>query len=106
MTMDASALPMISPVLDQDCQRFRAGAALACDDEILPKREAVQVGQAADLTGILAEPSERLSCWSSRLPWRSVSQDGVEDGDQLPSGGNQGDELRLTGCDEPVTVGF
>ncbi len=40
------------------------------------------------------------------MPWRSVSQDGVEDGDQLPSGGNQGDELGLTGCDEPVTEGF
>ena len=40
------------------------------------------------------------------MPWRSVSQDGVENSDQLPSGGNQGDELGLTACDEPVTEGF
>ncbi|MGU3423018.1 hypothetical protein, partial [Methylobacterium sp. D54C] len=58
-------------------------------DDVDAVRAVELVTLAAGLTGICTEPIERLSWRSSGLPWRSVPQDGVEDGDQLPSSGNQ-----------------
>src|ERR1700744_946792 len=47
---------------------------------------------------------ERLSLRSSVfwLPWGFVSQDCVEDGEQLSGDGDDGDELGLSSGDEPV----
>src|SRR5580658_33087 len=47
---------------------------------------------------------ERLSLRSSDfwLPWTLISQDGVEDGEELSGYGNQCDELGLAGCNELV----
>ena len=38
---------------------------------------------------------ERLSCLSSCLPWFSVPEDCVEDGEKLPHDGDQGELFRL-----------
>src|SRR5687767_13420364 len=45
---------------------------------------------------------ERLSWLSSGSPFPSVSDDGVEHGQELPGDGNQGDHLRLPGRDEAI----
>src|SRR6202022_5041054 len=47
---------------------------------------------------------ERLSFWSSEfwLPWGFVSQDCVEDGEQLSGNSDDGDQLVFAGGDEPV----
>src|SRR3712207_9395650 len=60
-----------------------------------PRRHAGQRGQ-------------RLSFGSSglRAPWRSVPEDGVEDGEQLARGGDERDELRLAVGDEAVAEGL
>jgi len=53
-------------------------------------------------------PSRLSDCLAGQAVCHGVSspQDGVEDGDQLPSGGNQSSELGLASRDEPVTEGF
>src|SRR5687768_1063203 len=53
-----------------------------------------------------AEPGERLSWLSSALPWCAVSENGVEDGQQLAGRSDEGDELWLSGGDQPVAEGF
>src|SRR5246127_2810810 len=39
---------------------------------------------------------QRLSCESSVLPWTIISQDGVENGEQLSGDGDQGNHFWLT----------
>lgn len=51
---------------------------------------------------------ERLSCWSSRnwLSWEFISQNCVEDSEQLSSDGDGSEELLLSGGDKFIAVGF
>lgn len=63
--------------------------------------------------GQRGEPSpgrrgQRLSFGSSVLvcPWSAVSEDGIEDCEELSSDGHDGDELWLAGFDELVSEGF
>jgi hypothetical protein len=53
-----------------------------------------------------AERGERLSSLSSGLPWPIVPEDGVEDGEQLSSDGDEGDHFGFAGCDQAVEEGF
>src|SRR4051794_41645657 len=43
---------------------------------------------------------------SSGLPWFLVSQDGVEDGEELAGDGDEGDHLGLAGGDEALAEGL
>src|SRR3954453_7452456 len=52
------------------------------------------------------EPGERLSWMSSGLPWFLVSQDGVEDGEELAGDGDEGDHLGLAGGAEAIAEGL
>ena len=45
---------------------------------------------------------ERLSCLSSVLPWGSVSDDGVEDGQQFPHHRGERDPLGLPGFEQTL----
>ena len=49
---------------------------------------------------------ERLSCWSSGLPWSVVSENGVKDREKLPRDRNESDHLRLAGCDQAIEEGL
>src|SRR3954467_13210403 len=49
---------------------------------------------------------ERLSWVSSGLPWFLVSQDGVEDGEELAGDGDEGDHVGLSGGAEAFAEGF
>src|SRR3954464_11968626 len=49
---------------------------------------------------------ERLSWVSSGLPWFLVSQDGVEDGEELAGDGDEGDHLGLAGGAEAIAEGL
>ena len=49
---------------------------------------------------------ERLSLWSSCLPWFSVSEDCVEDGEQLSHDGDQGELFRFAGLDQALVEGL
>src|SRR3954449_9636209 len=49
---------------------------------------------------------ERLSWVSSGLPWFLVSQDGVEDGEELAGDGDEGDHLGLCGGAEAFAEGL
>src|SRR3954464_1442430 len=49
---------------------------------------------------------ERLSWVSSGLPWFLVSQDGVEDGEELAGDGDEGDHVGLAGGAEAFAEGF
>src|SRR3954453_10757062 len=49
---------------------------------------------------------ERLSLLSSGLPWLLVSQDGVEDGEELAGDGDEGDHVGLSGGAEAFAEGF
>src|SRR5205085_7775612 len=62
--------------------------------------------QPADAAILTREAGERLSCVSSGLPWFLVSQDGVEDGEELAGDGDEGDHLGLSGGAEAFAEGF
>ena len=47
---------------------------------------------------------ERLSCWSSGFPWFAVANDCIEDGDELPRGCDDGDELLLAGLNRLARI--
>lgn len=49
---------------------------------------------------------ERLSCRSSWCPWFLVSEDGVQDDEELSCGGDDGDELGFAGGHEAVAEGL
>ena len=49
---------------------------------------------------------ESVSCVSSGLPWTVVSENGVEDGEELSSDGDESDHLRPTGGDEAIEEGL
>src|SRR3954467_12608865 len=49
---------------------------------------------------------ERLSWVSSGLPWFLVSQDGVEDGEELAGDGDEGDHFGLAGGAEAIAEGL
>src|SRR3954452_4632757 len=51
-------------------------------------------------------PGERLSWVSSGLPWFLVSQDGVEDGEELAGDGDEGDHVGLSGGAEAFAGGL
>ena len=53
-----------------------------------------------------ARAGERLSCWSSGLPRLFVSEDGVEDDEEAPGDGDEGEHLGLSGGEEAVVEGF
>src|SRR3712207_2700382 len=49
--------------------------------------------------------SERPSWGSSGLPWRAGPQDGVEDSEEAPHAGDEGDRLRPSAPGQPSVVG-
>ena len=58
------------------------------------------------LEGEMSGRTERLSWQSSVLPWFIIPDDGVEDGQQLAHGGNDGNDLGLAGSHETISEGF
>src|SRR5713226_5111940 len=51
-------------------------------------------------------PPQRLCRGSSDLPWLFISEDGVEDGEQLMSDSDRGGHLGLTAGNQPLVEGF
>ena len=50
-------------------------------------------------------PSQRLCCGSSGLPWLTVSQDGVENGEELAHAGDHHDHLGLAFREQTLAKG-
>src|SRR5262249_43982940 len=70
-----------------------------------PSREKLLCGAAFE-TRAQGRAPQRLSCLLSDLPWLIVSDDGIEDGEELAGDRNDGDHLGLSSRDQTVEEGL